>query len=150
MTATDTTVTQTVRILIDPRTKAAGVTETDLKSQEQLALQIRNLLSETRQIAEKIKAKRATFAKKTEAGKASKRIQNEDRTLAALESELVTQQGRYMTPMLIDQLSYLYSMLDRADQMPGKDAFERYNELSGKFKSLKIDNDKLLGKISKK
>ncbi|MCH7513788.1 MAG: hypothetical protein IH947_07570 [Bacteroidetes bacterium] len=150
LTATDTTVTQTVRILIDPRTKAAGVTETDLKSQEQLALQIRNLLSETRQIAEKIKAKRATFAKKTEAGKASKRIQNEDRTLAALESELVTQQGRYMTPMLIDQLSYLYSMLDRADQMPGKDAFERYNELSGKFKSLKIDNDKLLGKISKK
>lgn len=29
-------------------------------------------------------------------------------------------------------------------------AIVRYNELSGKFKSLKIDNDKLLGKISKK
>ena len=150
LTANDTTVTQIVRILIDPRIKAAGVTENDLKSQEQLALQIRNLLTETRQIAEKIKVKRATIAKKTEVGKASKHMQNDDKTLAAIESELVTKKGRYMTPMLIDQVRYLYSMLDRADQIPGKDAFDRYNELSGKFEVLKIDNEKLLSKISRK
>lgn len=33
---------------------------------------------------------------------------------------------RYSQPMLIDQLSYLYSNLDRADQRPGVDAVERY------------------------
>jgi hypothetical protein len=38
-----------------------------------------------------------------------------------------------MTPMLIDQISYLASMLDRADQMPGKDAYQRYDELQKQF-----------------
>jgi hypothetical protein len=41
--------------------------------------------------------------------------------------------------MLIDQISYLREMLNTADQLPGKDAFDR-------FKSLKIDVDNLLRK----
>ena len=31
--------------------------------------------------------------------------------------------------MLIDQLSYLYSMLVQADQKPGHDAYQRIDEL---------------------
>jgi CO dehydrogenase/acetyl-CoA synthase alpha subunit len=36
-----------------------------------------------------------------------------------------------MRNMLVSQLGYLAMMLNRADQVPGKDAYERYDELSG-------------------
>jgi hypothetical protein len=39
--------------------------------------------------------------------------------------------------MLIDQISYLYSMLDQADQVPGKDAYDRYTTLREKLTALK-------------
>jgi hypothetical protein len=40
---------------------------------------------------------------------------------------------RYPQPMLIDQIEYLYSMLNRADQKPGKDAYERHQELQSQL-----------------
>ena len=43
---------------------------------------------------------------------------------------LETKDGNYMQPMLIDQLKYLYNMISRADQVLGKDAYNRYKELS--------------------
>jgi photosystem II stability/assembly factor-like uncharacterized protein len=45
-------------------------------------------------------------------------------------AELVTKDGNYMRPMLIDQLKYLYSMVAKADQVVGEDAYNRYKELS--------------------
>ena len=83
----------------------------------------------------------------TEQGKSGKKLQNEDGALASLETELVTAKGRYMTPMIIDQLIYLHNMLDRADQMPGKDATERYQELKLKVDNLKSQNRKFLAKL---
>ena len=38
-----------------------------------------------------------------------------------------------MQPMLINQLSYLMSMLSRADQKPGNDAYTRLDEIKSKF-----------------
>ena len=42
-----------------------------------------------------------------------------------------------MQPMLIDQARYLQSMLGRADQVPGKDAYERLEDLKNSFNNLK-------------
>jgi len=42
-----------------------------------------------------------------------------------------------MQPMLIDQIRYLQSMLSRADQKPGKDAYDRLEELKIEFNLLK-------------
>ena len=39
--------------------------------------------------------------------------------------------------MLKDQIGYLYNMLNRADQAPGKDAEDRFTELSRAFEELK-------------
>ena len=50
---------------------------------------------------------------------------------------LVTRKGTYMQPMLIDQTRYLQSMLGRADQVPGKDAYNRFKELKDSFSRLK-------------
>ena len=35
-----------------------------------------------------------------------------------------------MQPMLIDQFKYLYRMVTEADQVLGKDAYDRFKELS--------------------
>ena len=42
-----------------------------------------------------------------------------------------------MQPMLIDQARYLQSMLGRADQVPGKDAYKRLEDLKNSFNNLK-------------
>jgi len=140
----DVILTVNTLVQIDPRVRDAGITEEDLISQEQLALTIRDLLTESRKMANFIKDRRDVLADKIKAGKANKRERSENLALAGIESELVTAEGRYMTPMIIDQISYLYSMLDRADQKPGRDAYERYNELHKKVESLKSENSKIL------
>ena len=51
--------------------------------------------------------------------------------------ELVTEDGPYMQPMLIDQFIYLYNMVSKADQILGKDAYDRFEELNSQFKKIK-------------
>ena len=51
--------------------------------------------------------------------------------------DLVSEDGPYMQPMLIDQLKYLYNMVSRADQILGKDAYNRFDELINQFERLK-------------
>ena len=51
--------------------------------------------------------------------------------------DLVTEDGPYMQPMLIDQLKYLYNMVSKADQILGKDAYNRFDELINQFERLK-------------
>ena len=50
--------------------------------------------------------------------------------LAAVKKQLISDPGRYAQPMLLDQLEYFYSNLIRADQRPGQDAYDRYEELN--------------------
>ena len=50
--------------------------------------------------------------------------------LKIIRDQLATAGGRYPQPKLVDQINYLSRMLDRADQRPGRDAYDRYKELS--------------------
>ena len=50
--------------------------------------------------------------------------------------ELETKDGNYMQPMLIDQLKYLYSMVNKADQVLGEHANNRNKELSIQLESI--------------
>ena len=50
--------------------------------------------------------------------------------LEAILEKLETKEGDYMQPMLIDQFKYLYRMVTEADQVLGKDAYDRFKELS--------------------
>ena len=51
--------------------------------------------------------------------------------------DLITDEGPYMQPMLIDQFKYLYNMVSKADQILGKDAYDRLDELNNQFEKLK-------------
>jgi photosystem II stability/assembly factor-like uncharacterized protein len=106
-------------IRMDPRIAAEGVTREDLVAQESLCLRVMDLMGRARSIAARIEKE----MEKTDASGSLK-----DR-LSALRSRLVTAGGAYPTPKIIDQISYLYSMLDRADQKPGRDAYVRLDEL---------------------
>ena len=67
--------------------------------------------------------------------------------LEEIQKELVTAPRRYSQPMLIDQLSYLYSNLDRADQRPGVDAVERYQSLRRQLDEQVAKLDELTGGV---
>ncbi|MEL6924750.1 MAG: hypothetical protein AAFO94_11955, partial [Bacteroidota bacterium] len=117
---------QTALVKMDPRVAAAGVTQQDLLAQEQLSLNVSSLLDDARSLSKKLKDKKEKLEKMTEADDDK---QLEISKMESVQQQLVTDEGRYQQPMLIDQLRYLKSMLDRADQRPGKDAYDRYAEL---------------------
>jgi hypothetical protein len=48
----------------------------------------------------------------------------------------VTASGSYPQPMLIDQLSSVWRMANQADQRPGRDAFQRLEDLRGELAGL--------------
>jgi hypothetical protein len=69
-------------------------------------------------------------------GKQVNRSKKEKAELQQAYDELVTAEGTYMKPQLIAQLQYLRYMLLQADQQPGKDAYNRYEELKSRWEKL--------------
>ena len=67
-----------------------------------------------------------------------------DQQLQALDELLNTAPVRYSPPMLLDQLSYLFSNINRADQVPGNQAQARHDQLSGDLDQLIRDLERLL------
>ncbi len=115
LTVGDWSNTVSFNVKMDPRVAKEGVTDADLTAQAELALKARDALSTARVAA--AKAEKALETK------------GENENLLEVKNELVTAPRRYSQPMLVDQLSYLYGNLNRADQKPGKDAYNRYEEL---------------------
>jgi hypothetical protein len=116
---------------MDPRVEAAGTTREDLDELFALSLQVRDLSGEASQAAARVAA-----ALRSASGEARTELQ-------AIQSALVTDRGyAYPQPMLADQIRYLYSMLSRADQRPGADAYERYAQLRAEL-------DRLVGRLER-
>ena len=111
---------QSFKILEDPRVQ--GMSADDYLEQEKFLLNIRDFLTE-------LKVFKTNLDEKM---KSSNSDQYDD-----IYNLLVTTKGTYMQPMLIDQARYLQSMLGRADQVPGKDAYDRFRELKDSFSRLK-------------
>ncbi len=133
-------------VLMDPRVAADGVTRADLLEQEKLSLQIWHLLNRAGETADRIKKARKELSEKITGGsRSAKKAGKADRLLQVVQSKLVTNNEiRYPTPMLLDQISYLYAMLNRADQKPGKDAYERFTELSKLFAGIDAELEEIL------
>jgi hypothetical protein len=127
--------TERFRVLVDPRVTEDGVTHADLIAQESLSIQVRDTLSMANRLAERIRKVR-------ESADVSRK--NKEK-LASLYAKLVTATGPYPQPMLVDQLSYLSSMLNRADQKPGRDAYVRFDELDQELSAYVSEVNKILG-----
>jgi hypothetical protein len=106
---------------MDPRVVKEGITDSDVTAQLELALKARDGLSNARLAAARLE--------KALEGKSGA----EAEALTEIQKLLVTAPRRYSQPMLIDMFSYLYQNLNRADQRPGKDAYDRYEELTSQL-----------------
>jgi hypothetical protein len=125
--------TRSFEVKLDPRVVAEGTTAAVVAEQTRLALKVRDDLSRARRAAERLEE-----AEKEAGGGTAE-------ALAEIRQRLVTAPIRYSQPMLIDQLEYLYSNLIRADQPPGRDAYERQEELSTALRSELRALDRALG-----
>jgi photosystem II stability/assembly factor-like uncharacterized protein len=121
---------QKAAIMADPTVKMAGISQKDIEAQVALSLKVVSLQSEAKQLSAEIDDKMKSLKVKLDK-KASKKNQAKYDALAKVYYQLETPEGIYMRNMLVSQLGYLAMMLNRADQVPGKDAYERYDELSG-------------------
>ena len=131
----DWTHTERFRVRVDPRVMQDGVTHADLIAQESLGLRVRDLLSMANRVAARIHKARES---------ADVNQKNKER-LAAVYDDLVTASGPYPQPKLIDQISYLFSMLNSADQKPGRDAYMRFDELNQELSAVASETNKILG-----
>lgn len=133
--------TQQFFIRIDPRVQAhTSLTLEDLKAQEALSLKVRDMISEANRFEAAIDKRQQELEKIVKESKKKKDVEAAKSELTVLEkikSELETEEGRYMLPGLLSQMGYLGNMISDADQRPGKDAYERFEELSGKLAELK-------------
>ena len=114
---------ESFELMIDPKVNASGVSEEDITDQIAMQKQIVALISDAQTFQESLEQE----VKKLK-GVASKsdRLKKVEAALKALKTE----DGAYPQPMLNDQIMYLYGMISDADQIPGKEAEIRYNELS--------------------
>ena len=98
-----------------------------------MQLQIVALLSEARLLEKRLSDEKETLeGKETRTDEDYFRAGQVDEALA----QLKTADYAYPQPMLTNQISYLLNMLSNADQAPGREAQDRYHELSASLSTL--------------
>ncbi|MBS0011906.1 MAG: hypothetical protein KFF49_10880, partial [Bacteroidales bacterium] len=125
--------------LPDPRIIQDGMNYTDFKEQYDLCMKVIDLYKNTALLAEAVNEELDQWAKEeNEELRLKRRERIMKDKLGEIKAQIVTRDDiRYPQPMLQDQLMYLYSMISRSDQKPGKDAYRRYDELEEVYQSLR-------------
>lgn len=145
LTVNNQSFTQPLTLLADPRI-TGNVSADDMKAQEQLAGEVTALLDTAKRVTDRIKKQRKEIAALVKEGKATAPQTETDKALASLEAALVTKEGIYETPRLVDQINYLRQQLDQADQRPGKDLYDRYETLKKEWNKVNAE----YGAVSRK
>jgi predicted O-methyltransferase YrrM/photosystem II stability/assembly factor-like uncharacterized protein len=119
------TQTQALELRSDPRLALDGITAADLREQYSLNLRLIEAIGRARQLVTRIDAsiKTASDVSRQEA-------------MQALRARLVTADGPYPQPMLIDQLQNVLRMTSQADQRIGRDAFTRLDDLEKELEDI--------------
>ena len=121
-----------------------GITQSDLVEQYALAVKVRDLLSEARLFSSEVASSmQSIVARSGKKGTPSGSDKKTYEKLQEINKEIVTDTVTYPRGMLLDQIAYLYSMLSSADQKPGRDAYDRLEELAGLLAGYKIEFKKI-------
>ncbi len=137
----DWSATRPLTVVMDPRTDAAGVSAAALRRQEALALQVRDLLSESRRTLATVDREIEKAEGAGESGGAAARSSSGrlDR-LRGIHSRLTEHEGiAYPQPMLVEQIQYLYGSITGTAQDPGNEAAGRYRALRRELTELKAE-----------
>ena len=124
-------------VRLDPRLALDGVTPADVEAQTLLNLQIRDRISDIRRIGKQIQALRQNITQviADADNEASPPDEGADllNELNRIEEALIQTHpgkvGAQHKPKLMRQLTYLYGMLQVADQSPGEDAYLRLEDI---------------------
>ena len=117
-------------VLADPR--LSHINDDTYVEQENFLLETTALLSDLRQFEFKLNNELNNNELNNNNNKRIKQLK-------LIKNKISIKEGPYMQPMLINQLSYLMSMLSRADQKPGNDAYIRLDEIKSKFNLIQND-----------
>lgn len=137
----DKVLEQPFEVVLDPR--GTLVSDADVKEQEALALQIQSFSDEVSKLITQIEEERTKLDNRLDKERINRRDLQLKEQMDQLYYQLVTPPGTYMQPMLSAQTGYLASMLGQADQKPGKDAYERFDELKQQFEEIKAAFEEL-------
>ena len=128
---------QEFELFLDPRLQDDDVSQADLEAQTLLSLRIRDAISEIRHTIARIRTLKNQLDERRESTAENEslapRVSSLRERLADLEDQLIQTQdgkvGAQLKPKLMRQFSYLYGMLNMADQKPGEDAYQRTEDL---------------------
>ncbi|MEO0571930.1 MAG: hypothetical protein AAF039_09510 [Bacteroidota bacterium] len=132
LTVADKSITQGFKVLMDPRVKADGITETILQKQQNTQAKVMALLSEARLFQESLERE----SKKLE-DKEDEVSKDRLEKLESILRQLKNDEGAYPQQMLVAQISYLFNMVNGADQEIGTDVQLRFVELEKQLATLK-------------
>ena len=139
LTAGDSVMAHQFELQVDPRVLAGGTTLADISAQVDLQLEITELLSSARRLEDALGTEQEELEElEAEVGlnaQQQKRMESVNSVLSALR----TAEGIYMEPMLTAQISYLFNMINAADQAPGQEAESRFAELRQQFLALSAE-----------
>lgn len=121
---------QTFTVQIDPRVVAEGILETTIEKQMAMQLQVTSLLNDARKLQNKLEKEIKELEKKENSLDRLTKIK-------PILKQLKNEKGAYPQQMLVSQISYLYNIISSADQVVGKDATERFQELTVQLNTLK-------------
>ncbi|MEC8653010.1 MAG: hypothetical protein VXY92_10650, partial [Planctomycetota bacterium] len=108
---------QQVELTMDPRVAAEGVTRDDLQAQRELVAKVQALSQRASALAASARRRRDRDAAEERAA------------LDEINDRLNNARQTYPQQMLLSQIRYLSSMINRADQRPGNHAYQRYDQL---------------------
>ena len=129
---------QSFTLVSDPRVADLGVTDATIAAQVALQLEVIELLGNARRLAHEFAEERDGLDEQETNGETlSSADQARHDVLSAAIDRLVTEEGTYMPPVLIDQVAYLYNMISNADQDPGAEARDRFRVLSQDFAEIR-------------
>lgn len=136
LTAAGRSVTASFDLQTDPRVAELGITDAMIGEQVDFELKTIALLSEARQLEKRLAEEKEALELKQEDGSLTSAESDRLERVTTAAAALSTEEGIYMQPMLADQISYLYNMVRNADQLPGREADDRFAVLAGQFADL--------------
>ncbi len=145
LTAGGTTLTRALDVRIDPRVTAAGVTTSDLREQTDLLIKVRDAISESRKLQDRLTQamEKAGVPPPPPPGPGeTPGTVKYAHPLQATWARMVSAPGPYPQPMLTEQFMNIARMLGQGDQKPGKDAWDRYNDLMKELATLRAEIEK--------
>ncbi|MEX2178490.1 MAG: hypothetical protein WD801_07250 [Gemmatimonadaceae bacterium] len=139
LTSGNYSATQPLVVRVDPRNAADGLTQADLQEQFEVAMRIRDLVSDANRLVARVRSAKTRLASGT--GAAADTL----RAVSALESRLITPSIRYSKPELQTHITYLFSLANRSEQKVGRDVIERHAVLRRELDTITNEVNTVLG-----